>query len=215
MLIHVLLALALQSPGPAASDRVGAAVEAAVRASPDGSDFGETAAWRDLVGALLELKPVDVEARGPTPLDVARALADPTAARGTWVRVRGRIKGQRDIVLVPPLGSTRKVVRAILLIDRDTAVACDLIGDPPPYNTRTDTVEISGVFFRTVGFEDQSGKHATLPYVLVRSMELVDTPGSALGKSLVRGGSRLFGGVALGLVGVILLVWYLRRSARS
>lgn len=204
--------LVLQTP---ADDPVRSALEIAVGESPDGTDVAETPGYRELVGALLKLKPADVEARQPGALDAVRLLADPAAGRGTWVRMRGFVMLKHATVLKEPIGELQKIEHIILRPDAKTRVFVDLIGDPPPFKNQADTVEISGVFFRSVSYKNANGVQVTLPYVLARSMELVDTPSSTLAKSLITGGRQLLVGIVFGVLGVVALVFYLRRSAKS
>ena len=209
-------ALAVQDPSPPAADaKVQEALARAIAESPDGTDFAQTPGYRDLVAALLELGPADVAALSPVTLDEARAIADPAALRGTWVKARGYVAGKKPVPLVPPIGEVEKIERAILKLDHEQrAVACDLVGDPPPFKKQADTVEVAGIYFRTVTYEADTGKRPTLPYVMARQMELVDTPSSGMVKSLLKGGPRLWAGSLIGLLGVVLFVFVLRRSAR-
>jgi len=181
----------------------------------DGSDFEESARYRELVAALLDFKPEDVAAQRPTVLDHARALAEPAALRGSWVRVQGFVALRRRIELAQPIGGTISVERAILKLDATRAVVCDLIGDPPPFKNQADTIELSGVFYRTVTFATEEKGDVTLPYVLARSLELIDTPSSGIAKSLLGGGQALYVGLLVGLVGVIAFVMILRRDAHA
>lgn len=181
----------------------------------DGSDFEESAQYRELVAVLLDFKPADVEAQRPAILDHARALAEPAALRGSWVRVRGYVALRRRIQLAQPIEGTLSVERAILKLDADRAVVCDLIGDPPPFKNQADTIELSGVYFRTVQYATANGTEVTLPYVLARSLELIDTPSSGIAKSLFGGGPTLHIGLLVGLVGVIAFVMILRRNAHA
>lgn len=197
------------------AEHVQAAFQGASTDSPDGSDFAETPKYRELVAALLELKPADVEAQHPLVLDHARALAEPQALRGTWVRAKGYVALRRSIALAQPISGTHSVERAILKLDSEHAVVCDLIGDPPPFKSQADTIELSGVFYRTVTYATADGKDVTLPYMLARSLELIDTPSSGIIKSLVRGGPTLYVGILVGLVGVIGFVMILRRNAQA
>jgi hypothetical protein len=220
--ILFLAVFALQTPS---AEHVRSALEAAAKASPDGTDFAETAGYRELVSALIELKPSDVAAQQPAPLDAARALAEPNSQRGAWVSARGCVMLNHSIPLQTPVGALTKVERTFIKLERDKAdrdkpdhdtwIVCDLIGDPPPYKSQADTIQVSGVFVRTVSYTSDNGKHVTLPYVLARSMELVDTRSSALAKSLLHGGPQLYTGVLLGALGVVVFVLYLRRSARA
>lgn len=181
----------------------------------DDSDFEESAQYRELVAALLDFKPEDVAAQRPTVLDHARALAEPTALRGSWVRVQGYVALRRRIELAQPVEGTHSVERAILKLDAERAVVCDLIGDPPPFKNQADIIELSGVFYRTVRYATANGTEVTLPYVLARSLELIDTPSSGIAKSLIGGGPTLYVGLLVGLVGVIAFVMILRRNAHA
>lgn len=210
--IVVVGLVALQAPS---TDHVRAAFGVAAKDSLDGTDFAETAGYRELVGALLELKPNDVAAQQPTPIDFARSISEPASQHGAWISAQGYVTGKETVRLETPIGNVKQIERVVLKLDHDRAVVCDLIGDPPPYKVQADTVKISGVFFRTVAFENKNKAVVTFPYMLARSMELVDTPASSMGKSLIKGGQKLLAGVLLGLFGVVLLIFYLRRSARS
>jgi hypothetical protein len=215
LLLLALTAGNRQEVGRAALDdaRLQAVFGAELADSPDGDDFAQTAKYRELVAALLEFKPADVEAQRPVVLDYARAMAEPAALRGNWVSVQGYVALRRSIALDVPIAGTTTVERAVLKIDAERAVVCDLIGDPPPFKNQADTIKLSGVFYRTVTFTANSGKITTLPYVLARSLELVETPSSGMAKSLIGGGPALYVGILAGLVGVIAFVMILRRNA--
>jgi hypothetical protein len=204
------------TPSPAAGQaalNVRQALDGPGRDVADGADFAVSPGYRAVVAALLEMKPQDVAAQSPLPLDAARARVEPEALRGSWVSARGTVSAHRKIPLDPPVAGVAEIDRTIFKLDAKTAIICDLIGDPPPYKSQRDTVLVSGIFYRTVGYESDLGTQVVLPYMLARSMELVDTPGSRLGKSLLHGGSSLYLAVGLGFVAVYLLVWYLRRTA--
>ncbi|HUR28038.1 MAG TPA: hypothetical protein VM509_07620 [Planctomycetota bacterium] len=184
----------------------------------DATDFAETPGYRDLVEALLALQPAQVEENHPQPLDHALALANPESLRGAFVKVRGRVKGKHEVKLQSPIGAQTTIERTLVMIDKDRWVICDLVGNPPPFDVGRDTLELAGVFYRTVSYESQTEKQVkqvTLPYMLARSLQLVETPGSGLMKSLLGGGRELFLGVILGIVAVVVLVLYLRHSARE
>lgn len=195
--------------------RVRAAFQGDWNDSQSGSDFAETAGYRELVAALLELKPADVAACHPQVLDFARAQAEPDALRGTWVRARGYVALRNKIPLSSPIGAANKVERAILKLDAEHAVVCDLVGDPPPFKNQADTIELSGVFYRSVTYQNADGKSVTLPYMLARSMELIDTPTSGMAKSLIGGGPTLLLGLLAGVIGVVAFVMLLRRNAQA
>ncbi|MEO6708304.1 MAG: hypothetical protein ABI054_01785 [Planctomycetota bacterium] len=212
----VLAGLALaQDPQVPAAERVATVFQGLAKDSSDGTDFVETPGYRELVAALLEVKPADIEALHPVDLDFAQALADPDSLRGKWVRVRGYVANKKAISLSAPIGVQKKIERAFMELAADHVVACDLIGDPPSYKNQADTMEVCGVFYRTVSYEGKHGKQYTLPYVLARSMELIETPSSGMAKSLLGGGKQLYLGALLGFVGVVIFVMYLRHSARS
>ena len=195
--------------------RVRAVFDTTGRDVANGADFTPSPGYRELVAALLAMKPQDVAAQSPEPLDLAAVLADPESARGRWVSARGTVNAHMEIPLDPPVAGIAHVDRAIFMLGPEKAVVCDLIGDPPPYKNQRDTLQVSGVLYRTVGYESGTKKQVVVPYLLVRSMELVDTPASTLGKSLLHGWRKLAGGILIGLVGAYLFVWYLRKSARS
>lgn len=219
MILALLVALApagQDARAPTPVDRVAAAFAGPALDRPDGSDFAETEGYRLLVEGLLAMRPADVEAERPVALDDARALSSPDELRGKFVSVRGYVALRKQIVLQQPIAGTTTIERAIVKLDSGRrAVAVDLIGDPPPFKNQADTIELSGVFYRTVRFESDAGGDAHLPYVLARSLTLIDTPSSALARSLFSGGAELWVGILLGLLGVFGFAFYLRRSARN
>jgi hypothetical protein len=213
---RALLALALMVPQVAQEAPRLEVSQSAWTDAPDATDFAESLGYRELVAALLALQPAQIDEQHPQALDHARALADPASLRGAFVKVRGRVMGKLDVPLSAPIGQQASIERAIVMLDKDHWVACDLVGGPPPFDLKRDTLELSGVFYRTVQFEAGPEKKVqVMPYVLARSLALVETPGSGLMKSLLGGGRQLFVGVLLGLGAVVLLVLYLRQSARS
>lgn len=219
MILAWLLALApavQDATVKAKADRVAAAFAVPALDQPDGSDFAQTPGYCELVEALLAMDPTEVQAMRPVALDDAQALSAPESLRGKFVSVRGYVARRKPIVLETPNGGTTTIERAIVKLDSGRrAVAVDLIGGPPPFKNQADIIELSGVFYRTVRYASQVGGEAHLPYVLARSLTLIDTPSSALARSLFSGGAELGVGILLGLLGVFGFVFYLRRSARD
>jgi hypothetical protein len=217
--LHGLVALGLslaQVGADRSGERLQAVSESAWSDAADATDFADTAGYREIVAALLALSPADLANLRSVDLDPERALAEPAALRGTFVRVRGRVIGKHDVPLASPIGAQAKIERAIVMLDKQHWIACDMIGSPSPYDLQKDTLELRGVFYRTVKFEaGPERKVQLMPYMLARSMEVVETPASGLMKSLLGGGRELYLGAILGIVGVIVFVMYLRHSARG
>jgi hypothetical protein len=150
--------------------------EGALIGAKDAEDFTETPGYRRLLEILARYSEEDLRARAGRRLDVAAALADPDAWRGEIVRVRALIVQRRAVRLARPLGEHVDTFRAFLTeADGTEGVVVDFLEPPPPLEPKEDVVEVEGVFFRTVRYENKKGEYVEAPYLIARGLRRLDT----------------------------------------
>jgi hypothetical protein len=172
----------------------------------DAQDFGETPGYRRLVELVAAER-----AGAARRLDVADALARPEAWRGQHVRVRGLVAWMRAIKLAAPLLGSPDVYRAVVTEpDGTEGVAVDFLAPPPPFELQRDVVEVEGVFFRTVRYENEADQQMEAPYVIAREIRRLD-PDALPRRTAFDSFGRLLVVAALALL-VVRVLWVLRRS---
>ncbi len=177
-----------------------------MREATDGADFSETVAYLRALRELKQFSVADFAARPKAEIDYAQALADPAAYRGKLVHRRGIIAWRRAEKLKDPEQAGISDVYRGVLTDTDASdgIAFDLPEPPPDIESHRDLVEVEGVFYRTVTFENDAGKKITVPYLLCRTLKIVDP--STLKKSFDSTPNAF--GIAIIAMG---LMWFLYR----
>jgi hypothetical protein len=191
--------------------------EGALLDSANGQDFAETAGYRRLLDFLQALEPATVIERATSTLDRARAVTDPDSLRGQYVHVRGLIAGLEAVRLDTPLAGSEDVWRGVITdTDGSDGVVFDLLGPPPPLEPRLDIVDVHGIFYRTVRYENREQGWVEAPWLLARHLAVVDT-GAPARQSTWSSLTPLLVILAVGFIGVrvFMLVRKHREGARS
>lgn len=149
--------------------------EGALLDSANGQDFAETDGYRRLMLFVSAEDPVRL-AEGAVPFDRSAALAEPDALRGSRVRVRGLLAELWANRLVRPLNGHEDVWRGLVTdTDGSGGVLFDILDWPGPLETGRDLVDVEGVFYRTVRFQNMRNEVVEAPYVVARGVSVVDT----------------------------------------
>jgi len=143
----------------------------------NGTDFDEPAGYRKLLLTLRDLDPAQA-AREPVRFDRAAVMADPDRYRGDWVELRGEIGDLWAVRLGQPLSGSEDAWRGIVAdTSGSDAVFFDVLERPGELELRRDLVDLEGVFYRTVSYENRDGKILEVPWILARSVTRVDQAG--------------------------------------
>ncbi len=150
--------------------------EGALGDTKNGDDFKETPGYRRLIQTLTAYSPEEVSARATRSLDYTAIMAQPDAYRGEFVRVRGVVSHMFTEKLREPLVDVHDVYRGFLAeADGSIGTFFDLPTPPPDFDMRRGAMDIEGIFYRTVRYENQRGEIKEVPYVLARNMRTVES----------------------------------------
>jgi hypothetical protein len=165
-----------QAAPPAQKPQLESLFEGALVGAADAQDFAETPGYRHLLETLSNYGEEELRQKAARHLDVAQALADPAAWRGEIVRVHALLAGQMAVRLSRPLGEHVDAFRAFLTeADGSEGVVVDFLEEPPALELQDDVVEVEGVFFRTVRYENKKGAFVDAPYLIARGVRRLDT----------------------------------------
>jgi len=146
-----------------------------------GQGYVETPGYRALLEAVATMSDADFDAQPIVRLDYDATMADPDAWRGKHVTVRGILVQLRAHSLERPLRDERDIYRATITeADGTEGVICDMLGPPPdlvlPHGIeqRRDLVDVEGVFYRTVRFENTASRVVEAPYLIIKRIRLFD-----------------------------------------
>jgi hypothetical protein len=150
-----------------------------MREAVDGTTFDYTVQPASYLRALHELQqfsPADFSKRVRIDLDYAAAMTAPANWRGKVVRYRGLLMFTRaDKLHDAEIAGISDVYRAVIAAtDGSDGVLIDLPEPISGVEARRDIVDVEGVFYETVSFENQKGKKTLIPYLLCRSVKVVD-----------------------------------------
>ena len=156
----------------------------------NGQDFVETQGYRRLLETLQNFSPQEVDARIEADLSFEEVMKDPDAWRGRFVRARGLLAGYEAVRQREPIGRNVDVYRGAVTTrwpgrgaewNASEGVVFDLL-EPPAERIESQTlVDVEGIFYRTVRYENKEGGTVEAPYVLARTLEPVNL--EAVGKS--------------------------------
>ncbi len=160
--------------------RIDSLYEGALVGAQDGAGFVETPHYRRLLELLQRYREEELRQKALERPDFFQAaLADPEVWRGELVRVRGLVAGMEAVRLSRPIGDQEDVYRAYVTeTDGSEGVVVDFLAQPPAIEIREDVVDVEGVFFRTVRYENLKGGVAEAPYLIARNLRRMD-PASA------------------------------------
>ncbi|MDZ4774407.1 MAG: hypothetical protein SGI72_14865 [Planctomycetota bacterium] len=136
-------------------------------------NYNETPGYRKLLEVLIRFTPEEVTKRTQLDFDWQAAMDDPDGWRGEFVRARGILSYMWAIKLKAPVLGRGDVYRAFL-DDGETQFVIDLTERPPDLQADSrDVLDVEGVFYRTVRYEDRDGTLRTLPLLVVRNISRV------------------------------------------
>ncbi len=186
--------------------------EGALADSQNGDDFKETPGYRRLIQSLTAYTPEEVSARATRTLDYTAFMAQPDAYRGEFVRVRGVVSHMFTEKLREPIFDVTDVYRGFLAeADGSIGTFFDLPTPPPGFDMRRGAIDVEGIFYRTVRYENQRGEIREVPYVLARNMREVESaPAHHMG-FLGDHTAALLVGMALAIFSVRLLMYLAQR----
>jgi hypothetical protein len=163
-------------PIPVATPRrIDTLFEGALVGARDGQDFAETPSYRRLLELVARFEDQELRDQARRELDMADAIAHPDAWRGEIVRVRGLVAGLQAVRLSYPIGERQDCYRAIVTeADGSEGVVVDFLEAPPEVELRRDVVEVEGVFYRTVRYENLRDTVVEAPYLIARRPRLLD-----------------------------------------
>lgn len=219
-------AAAAQAPAPTLSPdelraRLTTRFEGALLDTSNGQDFVQTQGYMKLLSMVSQFSAEDAAARATRHLDWDAAIKSPDEWRGEWVVFRGQLASLAAEKLVSPVDGREHVWRAIVLNDTEGekeppegGVFIDLLDRPEgEYDPRRDPVDVVGVFYRTVHYENFQGRPRQAVYLIGRTLRHVD-PTVAKRTQMPWWGIAIMGGAAV--LAALHLVNILRsRSRRS
>jgi hypothetical protein len=160
--------------------------EGAFLGAENSVDFRETPGLRKLLEQLSRMEPAELAQRCEARFDYGRAIADPRAFQGRFFRCRGTLVDVETVRLGTPIFGQEDLYRAIVVqadgnveskesptLNEGTIV--DMLERPPDLELRRAVVELEGIFFRTVRYENRSGEFKLAPYFVARRITSVDT----------------------------------------
>lgn len=177
---------------------------------PDNAPFLETPGYQRLLRMLTDhVRPGDVVADPPR-FDREGALRAADMQRSDQFVVRGVVNDLWAEKLDTPIFQLTDVWRVVLNDgDGEDGIVVDLVEKPPAVETRRETVEVRGYFYRLVRFENKAGKRVTMPYLVARNMTVV--PGEQRAVLRIDDPAMLL--VMLGIIAMV--VWGLLRVVAS
>jgi hypothetical protein len=192
------------------------AFEGALVGAKDGEGFADTPSYRRLLELVARYTEEELVAKAQRELDHAGALQSPDAWRGELVHVRGLAAGIQAVRFPTPLGSYTDVYRAIVTeADGSEGVVVDFLIPPPKIEIQRDVIEVEGVFYRTVQYENKKGALTNAPYLIGRSLRKLP-PESLPGRTAMDlGGKILVGAVVLFVLLRLILTVHRARARRK
>ena len=150
--------------------RLATLFEGALADSKNGEPFAETPGYAKLLSSLAAYAPAEVTQLADADLDHAGVMADPDRFRGEFVRVRGLIAYIEAHRLDRPVLGAVDVYRGVVTkADGSEGVWFDMLEPPPAVDLEEDVVDIEGVFYRTVRYENRKGQEQQAPWLIVRN----------------------------------------------
>ncbi|MCC6408502.1 MAG: hypothetical protein IT453_15170 [Planctomycetes bacterium] len=162
--------------------RLSTRFEGALLDTANGQDFFQTQGYMKLLSAVSQFSPEDAAARASRALDWHAAMAAPDEWRGEWVTFRGQLGSLAAEKLVSTVDGREHVWRAIVLNDTEGekeppegGVFVDLLERPEgEFDPRREVVDVVGVFYRTVAYENYQGLPRQAGYLIGRTLKRVE-----------------------------------------
>lgn len=201
--------------------RLATRFEGALLDTKNGQDFVMTQGYMKLLSSVAQFSPEDATARATKHLDWHAAMRSPDEWRGEWVTFRGIVAQLAAEKLVSPVDGREHVWRAIVVNDTEDmqpkklpegGVFVDLLDRPDAeFDVRRDPVDVIGVFYRTLAYENKQGQTVQAAYLIGRVLKHVDRE-AAKRTTMPWWGVAIIGGGCL--VGALHLFNILRSRAR-
>jgi hypothetical protein len=178
-------------------------------------NYNETPGYRKLLEIMIRFTPEEVTQRTQHDFDWQTVMDDPEGWRGEFVRARGILSYMWAIKLKTPVLGRGDVYRAFL-DDGDNQFVVDLTERPPEIKADSrDVLDVEGVFYRTVRYEDRNGEFRTLPLLVVRNIQRVDAASESGWRAWMAGnGLWIIAGMAIFVISLALLFSAFRRQRR-
>lgn len=189
--------------------------EGALRDTENGQDLVETSGYHRLLQLIASFTPEEFHERTQKRLDYASAMAHPDLWRGEFVRVRGIVAGLQAVKLRSPVFGITDVWRGALTgADGEEGIVVDLVNFPPPFEVRKEPVDVEGVFYRKLAYENQAGRVVEAPYLIVRNLQVVETKPSGVSGFLRERTAAILVAMAVVFGLTRLLMYLFQRRAR-
>jgi hypothetical protein len=207
---------AAEPPTPVVVGPLDTLFEGALVGAVDGEGFSETPGYRKLVESISHHSEAELIEKARTELDHAGSLAAPDKWRGAIVHLRGLVAGIETVLLLSgPIGAESDVYRTFITeADGSEGVVVDLVEHPPEVELQYDVVDVEGVFFRTVQYENRKGEMVTAPYLIARNLRVLDLD-KVPGRTVMDPLGQILIGAALLFVVVRVLMSMQRSRSRS
>ncbi len=200
--------------------------QGALADTENGQGFVETSGYRHLLEQVASFSPEELRERSRHLLDPEAVMLEPDLWRGRFVRLRGVPSDIWAVKLRQPVAGISDVWRGTMIIEqesvrrgddriRNEGVMVDFVSAPTGFEAGRDAVEVEGVFYRTVGYENERGQPAVAPYLIGRTLRVVE--GRHEEKRFLRDhtGTLLIGmAVVFGLARLLMYVFQRRSRAR-
>ncbi|MCK6448963.1 MAG: hypothetical protein L6Q99_21415 [Planctomycetes bacterium] len=164
--------------------RLATRFEGALLDTTNGQDFVMTQGYMKLLSSVAQFSAEDATARATKHLDWHAAMRSPDEWRGEWVTFRGIVAQLAAEKLVSPVDGREHVWRAIVVNDTEDmqpkklpegGVFVDLLDRPDAeFDVRRDPVDVIGVFYRTLAYENKQGQTVQAAYLIGRVLKHVD-----------------------------------------
>jgi hypothetical protein len=189
--------------------------EGSLADTQNGDEFRESPGYWRLLQLLTSYTTEEVAQRATRRLDYESALQDPDAWRGEFVTVRGVLAGMYTFKLKSKVFGIGDVYRGYLTdADGENGVVFDLPYPPPPFEMRRSPLDVEGIFYRTARYQNEKGTTLVVPYLLARSMRVVENPKTGATGFLKDHGGTLLVLMGLAIFATRLLMYVFQRRER-
>jgi hypothetical protein len=193
----------------------------------NGQGFAETSGYRHLLEQVASFSPEELRERTRHILDPAAVVRDPDRWRGEFVRLRAVPSSIWAVKLRQPVAGMQDVWRGVLISEEESArraddpeapaegVVVDFVAPPPFFEPRRDAVEVEGVLYRTVGYENERGRPVVAPYLIGRSLKVLEARQEERSFFQDHTGTLLIGmAVVFGVARLLMYVFHRRSRAK-